>query len=114
MESGPLARHWVTALAGKISNEFIRVIDGGLEIDVPKGEHPASMIRWRIPERPNTPERNRARAYHVAYCGMVAYTYLPRAFEYSRTGPKKSPCPVRRGSDNQRCESIRECEGEAR
>jgi hydrogenase large subunit len=71
MECGPLARHWVTAVAGKLQNEFIRAVSGGLEIDLPKGELPATTLRWRIPDRPNALERNRARAYHVAYCGMA-------------------------------------------
>ena len=86
MEAGPLARQWVTALGGRLSNEFIRVVNGGLDIDVPKGEHPATVLHWRIPERPNTLERNRARAYHVAYAGMVAYTFLLKAFEHLRSG----------------------------
>jgi hydrogenase large subunit len=34
----------------------------------------------------NALERNRARAYHVAYCGMVAYTFLLKAFDYLRRG----------------------------
>jgi hydrogenase large subunit len=86
MESGPLARQWITAVAGKLSNEFIRAVPGGLEIDLPKGQTPAVTLTWRIPERPNALERNRARAYHVAYSGMVAYTFLLKAFEYLRLG----------------------------
>lgn len=86
METGPLARHWITALAGTQVNEFIRAVPGGLEIDLPKGRTPAVTLRWRIPDRVNTLERNRARAYHVAFAGMVAYTYLLKAFEYIRHG----------------------------
>jgi hydrogenase large subunit len=86
MECGPLARHWVTAIAGKLDNEFIRAVRGGLEIELPKGQLDATTLRWRIPERPNALERNRARAYHVAYCGMAAYTFLLRAFEHVRRG----------------------------
>lgn len=86
MESGPLARQWVTAVAGKLENEFIRAVPDGLEIDLPRGERAATTLHWRIPGRLNALERNRARAYHVAYCGMVAYTYLLKAFEYLRLG----------------------------
>lgn len=81
MESGPLGRHWVTALAGKLDTEFIRVIPGGIQIDLPKGQTPARVVEWRIPEMVNALERNRARAYHIAYCGMVSYTYLLAAFK---------------------------------
>ena len=59
MESGPLARHWITALAGKVENEFIHIVPGGLTIDVPKGETPATTLHWRIPARLNALERNR-------------------------------------------------------
>jgi hydrogenase large subunit len=61
MESGPLARQWITAIAGKLENEFIRVAPGGLVIDLPKGETEATTLCWRIPGRVNALERNRAR-----------------------------------------------------
>jgi hydrogenase large subunit len=86
MESGPLARQWITAVAGKLNNEFIRPVADGLEIDLPRGDTPATTLHWQIPPRVNALERNRARAYHVAYCGMVAYTFLLKAFEYLRRG----------------------------
>jgi hydrogenase large subunit len=86
MEAGPLARHWITAVAARLTNEFIRVVPGGLEIDLPAGAMPATTLRWRIPEGVNALERNRARAYHVAYCGMVAYSFLLQAFDYLRRG----------------------------
>jgi hydrogenase large subunit len=103
MECGPLARQWIAAVAGKLENEFIRatpaaVADGagaGLEIELPKGETPATTLRWRVPERPNALERNRARAYHVAYCGMVAYTFLLKAFEHLRLGRTAMAAPYR-------------------
>jgi hydrogenase large subunit len=93
MESGPLARHWITAVAGKLDNEFIRAVPGGLEIDLPRGERPAQTLRWRRPARPNALERNRARAHHVAYCGMAAYTYLLKAFECLRRGRTSMATP---------------------
>jgi hydrogenase large subunit len=49
MESGPLARHWITALAGKVESEFIHVATDDLTIEVPKGETPATTLPWRIP-----------------------------------------------------------------
>jgi hydrogenase large subunit len=106
MEAGPLARQWITAVGGKLHNEFIRVVRwppsepaagkapaSGLEIDLPKGTHPAVTLRWRIPEQVNTLERNRSRAYHIGYCGMVAYTYLLKAFEYLRLGKTAMAVP---------------------
>src|SRR5262249_52226322 len=86
MESGPFARQWITSVADKLDNEFVHAVPGGLEIDLPRGERPATTLRWRIPARLNALERNRARAYHIAYCGMVAYTFLLKAFELLRVG----------------------------
>jgi hydrogenase large subunit len=93
IESGPLARHWIAALAGKLENEFIRAVPGGLEIDLPAGQTPATTLRWQVPARPNALERNRARAYRVGYCGMVAYTFLLKAFEYLRVGKTAMSTP---------------------
>ena len=95
MESGPLARHWITAKAGKLDNEFIHAVEHGLEIDLPKGDKPAMTLSWRVPAWPNTLERNRARAHHIAYCGMAAYTFLLKAFEYLRMGKTTMSVPYR-------------------
>jgi hydrogenase large subunit len=86
METGPLARQWISAVGGKLKNEFIHAVDGGLEMNLPKFQSPAVTLKWRIPERPNAFERNRARAYHIAYCGLMALTYLLKAFDYVRRG----------------------------
>lgn len=88
MESGPLARQWITALAGKIDNPFIRTTEGGIEVDVPPGDAPPATLSWDIPERPNALQRNRARAYHIAYTGMAAYTFLLEAFELMGRGER--------------------------
>jgi hydrogenase large subunit len=95
MESGPLARQWITAVAGKLKNEFIHSIKEGigssgfgLEIDLPKFQLPAMKLIWRIPERANAFERHRARAYHIGYCSVVALTYLLKAFDCLQRGEK--------------------------
>ena len=89
METGPLARLWVTALAGKLKNEFVYASKDGLEMELPKLEQPARRLGWRIPERPNALERNRARAYQIAYSSLMAFTFMLKAFEYLRKGEKK-------------------------
>src|SRR5262249_10730126 len=38
--------------------------------------------------RPNTLERNRARAYNIAYTGMVAYTNILKVFDCIRRGER--------------------------
>jgi hydrogenase large subunit len=89
METGPLARLWINALGGAQNCEFIRPSRRGLEIYLPKGQRPAATLRWMIPEGPNALERNRARAYQVAYAAMVAYADLLKAFDYIRRGELK-------------------------
>lgn len=95
LEAGPLARQWVTALAGGLQSEFVQVTDAGLEILVPKGERPEALLTWRVPPRPNALERNRARAYHTAYCVAVAYLFLLRAFQYLGRGDRSVHRPIR-------------------
>jgi hydrogenase large subunit len=86
METGPLAQLWVNAINEHQNCEFIAAGRRALEIDVPKGQQPAARLRWPIPERPNTLERNRARAYNLAFAGMAAYANLLKAFECIRRG----------------------------
>jgi hydrogenase large subunit len=90
METGPIARLWINAAFGARNCEFIRPSRGpsrqALEISLPKGQRPAALLRWSIPERPNALERNRARAYQVAYAAMVAFADLLKAFDYIRRG----------------------------
>lgn len=91
METGALARQWVTAVSGKLKNEFIHVIGSpgkgtGLEIDLPKFQLQATRMVWQIPERANALERIRARAYHIGYCSVVALTYLLKAFDSLQRG----------------------------
>src|SRR5262245_42820853 len=53
MESGPLSRLWINALSGAQNCEFIRPARRGLEIYLPKGQRPATTLRWMIPDGPN-------------------------------------------------------------
>jgi hydrogenase large subunit len=89
METGPLARLWINALGGARNCEFIKPARKALEIFLPKGQRPATTLRWLIPEKPNALERNRARAYQVAYAAMVAYADLLKAFDYIRRGESR-------------------------
>ncbi len=86
METGALARMWINTVSGNQNCEFITSGRRSMEISLPKGQQPAMNVRWLIPERPNTLERIRARAYQVAYAGIVAYANLLQGFEYIRRG----------------------------
>ena len=86
METGALARMWVNTLNANSNCEFITTGRRSMDIALPKGQQPAMSVRWLIPERPNTLERIRARAYQLAYAGIVAYANLLQAFDYVRRG----------------------------
>ncbi len=91
METGPIARLWINAVSDRQNCEFIRPGHRadrlhGLEIDIPSGQRPPAQLFWGIPERPNTLERVRARAYQMAYVGMTAYANLLEAFDCVRRG----------------------------
>ncbi len=81
MESGPFARQWVTAGAGLVSTRFIGSGRGEIEVDIPAGQLPALTSTWRQPTVVNAFERNRARAFHIGYCLMVAYGELLAAMD---------------------------------
>ncbi|MDX1657192.1 MAG: nickel-dependent hydrogenase large subunit [Nitriliruptorales bacterium] len=93
MESGPLARQWITVAAGLVETEFIRTAPGRLEIVVPESSLPEMTITWRVPDTVNALERIRARATHVAYCLMAGYTYLLEAFDAFRSGETEMAAP---------------------
>lgn len=84
---GPLARLWVTALAGLVNTPYVRSTGHSVEIDLPKGQSlPDMQLEWRPPPFPNTLERNRARMYYVAYAAAMAQYFLDRALEEVRSG----------------------------
>ena len=93
MEAGPLARQWVTAVAGQVSTEFIASGDGTVQINVPRGSLPETVVEWTVPPVVNAFERNRARAVQVAYCLTTAYAFVLRAFDFLRTGRTAMAAP---------------------
>jgi hydrogenase large subunit len=101
LETGPLARLWSTTLGGQLRNEFIECSgkpgesEEGLLFDVPKFQLPATFLKWRLPARINALERNRARAYQIAFAGMVGLTCLMRAFESLSRGSRAMSVPYR-------------------
>ena len=93
MEAGPLARQWITATAGLVQTDFISSGGGSLQIHLPSGSLPEAVIDWNVPSRVNALERNRARATHVGYCLMVAYSYLLQGFDLVRSGETAMSSP---------------------
>jgi hydrogenase large subunit len=83
---GPLARLWVTALANRVDTPWVRATGSSVQIRLPRtatmGE---TELEWLVPLRANTIERNRARAYFIAYAAGMALYFLERAFERIRS-----------------------------
>ncbi|MBI3421426.1 MAG: nickel-dependent hydrogenase large subunit [Acidobacteria bacterium] len=94
VETGALAQLWITALADRLTSEFIQVTQQGLEIELPKFQLPAFKFCWQLPAQPNTLERVRARAAQTAYTAMAAFEMLLQGFDYLRR-PGKHELSVR-------------------
>jgi hydrogenase large subunit len=87
---GALARLWTTALAGLVNTPFVRATGRSVEITMPKTENlPEMHLTWKVPKRSNTIERDRARAYFIAYAGGMALYFLEQAQERLRHGDTK-------------------------
>ncbi len=78
---GPLARLWVTALAGRVTTPYVEAPgDGGVRIRLPRTAHmPEAEFEWRVPQWSNTIERDRARTYFQAYSAAMAFHFLDQA-----------------------------------
>jgi hydrogenase large subunit len=77
---GPLARLWVTALAGTVDMGYVKATGKSVKIILPKtSSTPEVELEWKIPKHSSTIERNRARSYFQAYAAGAALYFLDRA-----------------------------------
>ena len=85
---GPLARLWVTALAGRVHTPYVDAPgDGSVRIRLPRTAHlPDTEFAWRVPQWSNTIERDRARTYFQAYSAAMAFHFLEQAMAECRAG----------------------------
>ncbi|HWV37284.1 MAG TPA: nickel-dependent hydrogenase large subunit [Vulgatibacter sp.] len=84
---GPLARLWVTALAGMVKTPFVRSTGNGVQITLPQSGTLGEMeFEWKVPKWSNTIERNRARAYFIVYSAAMALYFVEKAMDRLRTG----------------------------
>jgi hydrogenase large subunit len=74
MEAECTARLWTTAAGGTFPHtRFLQPTGKSLRIQIPQARKPARELEWKIPEAWNAFERNRGRAYCIAYTAMVAF-----------------------------------------
>jgi len=87
---GPLARLWATALANKVDIGTVKATGHSVQINLPKSAaFPEMQLEWKVPRWSNTIERNRARAYFIAYAAGAALYFLDQALNEVRAGRTK-------------------------
>ena len=88
---GPLARFWVTALAGIVDVGYVKATGSGVEINLPRtASLPETRFEWKIPRWSNTLERNRARTYFQAYSAALALHFVEKALAEVHAGRLKT------------------------
>jgi hydrogenase large subunit len=87
---GPLARLWVTALAKLVDTPYVKSTGDGVEILLPRSATlPEQRLFWKVPQKSNTIERDRARAYFIAYAAAMSLHFLDQAQERIGQGDTK-------------------------
>jgi hydrogenase large subunit len=102
-EVGAYARLYISALAQKIpASEYIESTGESLVFHIPGGGVGAERLEWRVPPIWNAFERNRARAYAVAFNLMVTLENLGRAKALLARGEKEMSVPFEIPTQGQR------------
>jgi hydrogenase large subunit len=88
---GPLARLWVTALAGTVDMGYVKATGSSVKMSLPRSATlPATELEWKIPRWSNALERNRARTYFQVYAAASALFFLERALAEVHAGRTKT------------------------
>jgi hydrogenase large subunit len=88
---GPLARLWVTALAGLVDTQNVKATGSSVKIHLPKTMSSGEMeLEWKVPKWANTIERDRARAYFIAYAAGMALEFVESALQRIYQGDVKT------------------------
>jgi hydrogenase large subunit len=101
LELGPLARMWVTAKAGLVPAST----GSSLKFELPAAVIPGFKFaekmefEWKIPEKPNTVERVRARAYYHAYSACCVTSLVMKALDLMKAGKTKVWTPYEKPKD---------------
>ncbi|WP_410668197.1 nickel-dependent hydrogenase large subunit [Amycolatopsis sp. cmx-4-68] len=88
---GPIARLWVTALAGLVDTPYLKSTGHSVVINLPRtATKPEVTFEWKIPKWSNALERNRARTYFQAYSAALALHFADQALGEVRQGNTKT------------------------
>jgi hydrogenase large subunit len=96
VETGAYGQLWGTALRGDYTdNPFCEPTGDGLRMVLPRHALPETELFWPLPRTLNALERNRARAYSMAFVATIGMNCLLKAFEYWRKGDTKVHTPFK-------------------
>ena len=96
VEAGSYARLWTTALANKMPHRrFIEPTGHSLKLAMPQGALPARELEWHVPQFWGAFERNRARAYAMAFTALVAYEHMLMGLDLIRKGQNHISTPYK-------------------
>ncbi|GAC1435976.1 MAG: nickel-dependent hydrogenase large subunit [Terriglobales bacterium] len=94
IETGVFVRMWNTILANKLPHRrFIDLTDHSMKLRVPKYLNPEMEMEWSIPKVWNAFERNRGRAYAIAYQALVAYDNWLIGMDLLKKGDTRTSTP---------------------
>ena len=96
VETGAYGQLWGTALrADYTENAFCNPTGDGLQLVLPRFTLPETELFWPLPRTLNALERNRARAYSMAFVATIGMNCLLKAFEYWRKGDTRVHTPFK-------------------
>jgi hydrogenase large subunit len=100
IETGTYGQLWATALARNTTpNPFLESTGDGLRMTVPRHGLPEEELFWKVPRTLNALERNRARAYALAFTSVIGMNCIMQALEYWRRGETKVHTPYKMPQD---------------
>ncbi|EMR73710.1 Ni,Fe-hydrogenase I large subunit [Thaumarchaeota archaeon SCGC AB-539-E09] len=91
VELGPIARMWATAIGNLVPESTGSSIKFALPKATVVGYRNADEMdfEWKVPEKVNTVERVRARAYYYAYSAYIIYSQVLQGLELVKAGNVK-------------------------
>ena len=96
VETGAYGQLWGTALRGDYTeNQFCNPTGDGIQLLLPRFALPETELFWPLPRTLNALERNRARAYSMAFIATIGMNCLLKAFEYWRQGETRVHTPFK-------------------
>ncbi|HWI02899.1 MAG TPA: nickel-dependent hydrogenase large subunit [Acidimicrobiales bacterium] len=96
IETGAYGQLWGTALRGDYTeNPFCEPTGDGIRMLIPRHALPETELFWPLPRTLCALERNRARAYSMAFTATIGMNCLLKAFEYWRMGETKVHTPFK-------------------